>query len=254
MRPASLQPLVLCYHSVSDEWQHALAVTRRSFERQVTGVAKRFEPLTADQLLDGVRRGFHVTFDDAYRDILEVVPFLERLGVRATIFVATGFADGGRPLDIVELADEVAAYPQRLATMGWDELRELAERGCEIGSHTVSHPHLTQLTSREIEAELADSRGRLEAELNRPCRLLAYPFGEHEPRVHALAAQSGYAASYGLWTGTDPSNRHALPRIDFYRRDTLVRERLKTSFVKPYASRVLWRLRGSAAKAPGPTP
>ena len=29
--------------------------------------------------------------------------------------------------------------------MSWAELRTLADAGWEIGSHTVTHPHLTQL-------------------------------------------------------------------------------------------------------------
>jgi peptidoglycan/xylan/chitin deacetylase (PgdA/CDA1 family) len=241
-----LRPLVLCYHSVSDDWQHELAVTRRAFERQVRGVRRRFEPLTAGDLLDGVQHGFHVTFDDAYRDVLDVVPFLERLGVPATMFAATGYASDGRALDVPELAAEAAAHPERLATMGWEELRELAERGLEIGSHTVSHPHLPELTDGEIKGELGDSREQVETELGRPCRLLAYPFGQHDARVQEIARRTGYEAAWGLWAGTSAANRYALPRVDFYRGDSQARARLKTSFVKPYASRVLERVRGRA--------
>jgi peptidoglycan/xylan/chitin deacetylase (PgdA/CDA1 family) len=248
VRTTGFQPLVLCYHSVSDEWEHALAVTQRAFERQLRSLLRRgFRPLAAASLLDGPRRGLHVTFDDAYRTVLEALPTLRRLGVAATVFASSSFAEAGRPLDVPELAAEAAAHPHHLATMTWDELRGIAADGVEIGSHTVSHPHLPRLSDIELDRELGDSRARVEDELGRPCRLLAYPFGEHDERVQAAARRAGYEAAFALAEGSDRANRHALPRIDLYRRDSLLRATLKTSFVKPHGSALLARVRTRSA-------
>jgi len=203
-----------------------------------------FRPIPASALFDGLRRGLHVTFDDAFRDILDVIPLLERSGFHATVFAVTSSTDDDRPFDVPELAKEAADHPQRLVTMRWSELGELAGRGFEIGSHTVTHPHLTTLTDAELDRELGDSRVRIEDELKRPCGLLAYPYGEHNARVQAAARRCGYTAAFGLWAGTEPSNRYALPRIDLYRRDSLPRATLKTTFLKPHASAVLARVRG----------
>jgi peptidoglycan/xylan/chitin deacetylase (PgdA/CDA1 family) len=240
--------LVLCYHSVSDEWEHALAVTRRAFERQLRSLLRRgYRPLDAADLVAGPRRGLHVTFDDAYRTVLEVVPTLRRLRLPATVFASTAFADGGRPLDVPELAAEVAAHPRHLETMTWDQLRGLAADGVEIGSHTVSHAHLTSLSDEELDRELRDSRARVADELGRPCRLFAYPYGEHDGRVQAAVRRAGYEAAFALADGADGQNVHALPRIDLYRRDSLLRATLKTSFVKPHGSALLARLRMRSA-------
>jgi peptidoglycan/xylan/chitin deacetylase (PgdA/CDA1 family) len=143
----SFKTLVLCYHSVSEEWAHALAVTPRAFERQLVWLLRRgYRPVPSVDLFAGGRRRLYVTFDDAYRDIVNALPILERLSLPATVFASTAFAENGRPLDVPELADQAAAFPERLATMSWDELRGLAERGYEIGSHTVSHPHPVSYT------------------------------------------------------------------------------------------------------------
>jgi peptidoglycan/xylan/chitin deacetylase (PgdA/CDA1 family) len=240
--------LVLCYHSVSDEWEHALAVTWHAFERQLRSLLRRgFRPLPAGELLAGPRRGLHVTFDDAYRTILDALPTLRRLGLPTTVFASTAFADGGRPLDVPELAAEAAAHPGHLATMTWDELRGLAADGVEIGSHTVSHPHLPRLSEVELDRELRDSRARVEDELGRPCRLFAYPYGEHGERVQAAVRRAGYEAAFALGEGASPGNPYALPRVDLYRRDSLLRATLKTSFVKPHGSALLARLRTRSA-------
>jgi peptidoglycan/xylan/chitin deacetylase (PgdA/CDA1 family) len=242
--PGRFRPLVLCYHSVSATWDHALAVAPRSFERQLRSLVRRgYRPLAAEELLTGPRRGLHVTFDDAYRTILDAAPTLRALRLRATVFVSTGFADGGRPLDVPELAAEAAAHPHHLATMTWDELRGIAADGFEIGSHTVSHAHLTQLSDAELDRELRDSRTRVEDQLGRPCRLFAYPYGDHDERVQAGVRRAGYEAAFALAAGADRTNPYALPRIDLYRRDSLLRATLKTSFVKSHGSALLAWLR-----------
>jgi peptidoglycan/xylan/chitin deacetylase (PgdA/CDA1 family) len=175
----------------------------------------------------------HVTFDDAYRDILGVLPLLEQLRLPTTVFASTAYADDGRALDVPELAGDAGALPAALATMTWAELREIAERGVEIGSHTVSHPHLTQLADDELDRELRESRTRIEDELGRPTRLLAYPYGEHDARVHAAAQRAGYAAAFAQWPGSSVRNDYALPRVSFYRADSLRRAMFKTTKLGP---------------------
>ncbi len=227
----SLQPLlVLCYHSVSDDWEHALSVTPAAFREQVTSLARcGVAPVSAEALAAGERRGLHVTFDDAYKDVLGALPLLEELGLPATIFVSTSFADEGRPLAVPELAADSEAHPELLATMTWDELREVAARGVEIGGHTVSHPHLTRLTDAELDRELTDSKQRIEDEVGRPARLLAYTYGEHDDRVHEAVRRAGYAAAFAQWPGSSIRNPFALPRVSFYRGESLRRATLKTT-------------------------
>jgi peptidoglycan/xylan/chitin deacetylase (PgdA/CDA1 family) len=146
------------------------------------------------------------------------LPALERLAVPATVFACSGFADEGRPLRIPELAAHDDAYPGELATMTWDGLRDLAGRGIEIGAHTVSHPHLRETSDEQLERELTESKRRIEAELARPCPLLAYPFGEHDARVRAAAARAGFTAAFGLQPhGSTWRDPFQLPRVGIWR-------------------------------------
>jgi peptidoglycan/xylan/chitin deacetylase (PgdA/CDA1 family) len=226
--------LVLCYHSVSDAWDHALSVTPGAFREQIDSLARAgVPPVSAEALTAGARRGLHATFDDAYTDVLGALPVLERMGVPATIFVSTGFANEGRPLAVPELAAHAEAHPELLATMTWDQLREVAERGVEIGSHTVSHPHLTRLADDELDRELSESKERIEDELGRPVRLLAYPYGEHDARVHEAVRRAGYSAAFAQWPGSSMRNPFALPRVSFYRGESLRRVALKTTRLGP---------------------
>ena len=204
MTTGTRRSLVLCYHAVSPTWEHRLCIRPDLLVRQVRALSRFWQ--------------VHTTFDDAFRSAAIVFPALERLGVSVQIFVCTRYARAGAPLSIPELAGD---DPAQLATMSWDELREHADRGLRIGSHTVSHPHLTRVSDAELGRELDDSKGEIEAELGRPCRELAYPYGEQDERVRAAARRAGYERAYALrGRKGDP---YALPRVDLYRRHTVPR-------------------------------
>jgi peptidoglycan/xylan/chitin deacetylase (PgdA/CDA1 family) len=194
--------LVLCYHAVSPTWEHRLCIDPDLLLRQVRTLSRVWN--------------VHATFDDAFRSAASVFPALERLGVSVEIFVCTRYALVGAPLTIPELAGD---DPQQLATMNWDELRDHADRGVAIGSHAVSHPHLTTLSGDELRRELRVSKEEIEDRLGRLCPDLAYPYGEHDGRVRAEAKAAGYARAYAL--GGSRSDTYAAPRLDLYRRHNI---------------------------------
>lgn len=208
--------LILCYHAVSRTWPHALAVTQTDIQRQLELLLRRgLRGRDIDSVLAGDPQTLHVTFDDAYQSVNDVLPILERAGVGATVFACPDYADDGRPLDVAELSAEALRYPDELSTMGWAELTALAERGVEIGSHTLSHPHLRTLEDSALERELRASRLKIEAELQRPCRFLAYPYGEHDDRVRTAARAAGYEAAFALEDGGN--DLFAIQRVGVYR-------------------------------------
>jgi peptidoglycan/xylan/chitin deacetylase (PgdA/CDA1 family) len=225
--------LILCYHGVSDAWTHSLGVRPRALELQVRSLLRRgYRPVGASEAVTGRPRLLHVTFDDAYRNVDAGLQILDRLSVSATVFACPAYADDGRPLDVPEVADAAAAHPEHMATMTWDDLAAIAERGVEVGSHTLTHPHLPQLTDEDLRRELLESRRRMEDVLGRSCRYLAYPYGDDDERVHRAAERAGYEAAYSLRARANPFDRYAIPRVDLYRRDTLFRATLKTSLAR----------------------
>jgi peptidoglycan/xylan/chitin deacetylase (PgdA/CDA1 family) len=220
---------VLCYHGASATWQHVLSIPPTVIEGQVKALLRiGFRPAsTMTAVAQPRERLLCVTFDDAYRSVANVLPALDRLGVPATIFACSRFADAAAPLAVPELASQPET---ELLTMGWDELREHAARGVEIGSHTVSHPHLPLLGDEEIERQLRESREQIEAELGRRCRFLAYPYGEEDARCRAAARATGYEAAFALPRFGAPleDDPYALPRIGLFRGDGVSRAVLKS--------------------------
>jgi peptidoglycan/xylan/chitin deacetylase (PgdA/CDA1 family) len=80
--------------------------------------------------------------------------------------------------------------------LSWDELRTIAEDPLgTVGSHTVSHERLTELSEVAAYQEMKVDREKLQNQLGRPIEDIAYPFGSHTEcgaREFALAREIGY--------------------------------------------------------------
>lgn len=238
--------VVLCYHAVSEDWPSKLAVRPQQLRGHVTHLLGRgYRPATFSDTVAGAGM-FAVTFDDAFATVGSLaLAVLRDLGVPGTVFVPTAFPDSHGPLVWPGMEEWPGGrHAGELRCLGWDELAVLADLGWEIGSHTVTHPRLTQLDDEQLAAELSESKRTIETRLGRPCSAIAYPYGDEDERVVAAAARAGYVAAAAL-----PSRPHAdeplrWPRIGAYRRDGLLRLATKTS---PAVRRLRAAARAAAA-------
>jgi peptidoglycan/xylan/chitin deacetylase (PgdA/CDA1 family) len=234
--------LVLCYHALSPDWPADLSTTPERFERQLTRLKRRgYRGITFSEAVRGDHRGkaVAVTFDDAYRSVLQLgAPILAKLGMPATVFAPTAWIGREEPMTWPGIDEWLGGpHEQELVPMSWDELRELQGSGWEVGSHTVSHPHLTQIGDRELEVELRESRGACEDGLGGPCPAIAYPYGDVDERVVAATEAAGYSAAAALPARWHDERRLEWPRVGVYYGDDERRFAIK-------ASRVVRRIRG----------
>jgi peptidoglycan/xylan/chitin deacetylase (PgdA/CDA1 family) len=198
---------VLVYHGVGspDGDDMRLLITLERLESQIRFLQRRgYRFVTAEELIDREpeRGAVALTFDDGFRSWLtEVAPLLERLGVRGTFYVCPGLF-GGQHWD-------VGGEPGRLLTQ--DEAGALAERGMELGSHTLTHPDLREVDDAALLAELEQSKAAVERVTGRPCRTLAYPYGLCDEQVEQAAAEAGYELAFAWLPG--PWRRFAAPRL-----------------------------------------
>ena len=115
-----------------------------------------------------------LTFDDGGSSAPAIAAMLERRGWRGHFFVTTGCI--GRP-----------------GFVGEEELRELSERGHDVGSHAHTHPtYMGKLDRDEVRREWQLSRDRLGDVLGRAPETAAVPGGFVSPVVVAEAARAGY--------------------------------------------------------------
>jgi peptidoglycan/xylan/chitin deacetylase (PgdA/CDA1 family) len=144
-----------------------LAFLARSGKRGIsTGQA-----VAADNDLDDA---VAITFDDGCAsDLAVAAPKLAEHGWTATFYVTVDHVD-------------------RPGFLSRGDVRELADRGFEIGSHALTHRYLTGLDAAELDSELLDSRHWLEDVIGRDVRHFSCPGGRWSQQVAERAAESGY--------------------------------------------------------------
>lgn len=235
-RQPSGDVLVLCYHGVSERWPAALAVTPAQLEDQLRYLTGRgYRGATFSEAVSHSPRSHNVvavTFDDAYRSVFELArPILERYGVPGTVFVPTAQAGREQPMSWPGIDNWLGGpHESELIPMSWQQLRELADAGWELGSHTRTHPRLTTLDDELLATELGESRRELEQALGRPCATIAYPYGDEDPRVEAATAAAGYSEAAALPSPRlHPPAPYRWPRVGVYHDDDLKRFARKVS-------------------------
>lgn len=104
--------------------------------------------------------------------------------------------------------------------INWAQLKEMADNGMHIGSHTLSHNILSHLSADEQLKELSQSKQRLESVLKRNVSSVAYPVGGADSftlETQQLVHQAGYQLAFSFMSGvnTDLSigNRFQLKRF-----------------------------------------
>jgi peptidoglycan/xylan/chitin deacetylase (PgdA/CDA1 family) len=126
---------------------------------------------------------------------------------------------------LMRLASRYGISPSeqcRSEIMTWEELGELARDPlATIGSHTVSHPILSDIADDALRFELTESKREIEARLGRRCAHLAYPYGSAAAvgrREIAAAAAAGYTSAVTTRLASlresDRALLHQLPRIN----------------------------------------
>ena len=207
--PFSDSLLVLCYHAIEDQSDDPVlapyGVPPGQFAEQLDWLTRRgFTFVTPAQLAAFLRsdaplprRPVLVTFDDGYEGLLAIA------------------RDVLRPRDIPALAFAVTAM--KSATNEWDQaygsgrvsllapqqLRELADLGVEIGSHSRTHREMPLLAGPEQEQEASGSADDLVAQgLPRP-RFFAYPFGFADDGSKNAVRKAGYLAAFGCRADRD---------------------------------------------------
>ena len=87
--------------------------------------------------------------------------------------------------------------PMSLASelyLSWKELEDISREypSIEFGGHTVTQPILMNISLREVEWEVRESKQEIEKRLGKQCRLFSYPNGDYNDHIARIVEQCGY--------------------------------------------------------------
>lgn len=204
------QIIVFCYHSVAgDGWKYS--VDPLQFKRQIDYLTRLYQPVSLEELVlylkgekEIKRPSFVLTFDDGYRDILQIKDYLKNLGIKPAIFI----------LSDMNMVDRGELGTDKLL-MAKKEIMELIEDGWNIGCHGARHINYFNLDNELIRKEIIESKIKLEKDLGMDVNYFAYPKGRYTKEILKAIEDAGYFLGLSMDDGFINRNINPLliPRV-----------------------------------------
>lgn len=180
---------ILLYHHIGSSLQGDTVyyVSPEAFDRQMNLLYQwGYKTISVDLLSRAINEGAQLppkpvilTFDDGSETTYTAaLPILQRYGFTGVAYIVLNYVGVPRYMTV-------------------EQIRGLYAAGWEIGSHGLSHIDLTA-SPRKQEAEVSESRKRLEKLLGVPVTSFAYPFGVYDDDSLHYVHLSGYLAAMGL--------------------------------------------------------
>ncbi len=190
---------ILLYHGLRSDPSERLAhwtTAPDEFERQMDVLIEgNVRCLTITQYVAELRTGVFdistgdrrvalVTFDDGWADFADyAAPIMTERNIPSTLYVTTGFVEGGTTEKIV-LPDE--------PMLSWKQIPDLLDAGVEIGAHSHTHPQMDTLLPGRAWDELTRSKAMLEDAIGQDVRSFAYPHGYNSAHLRYQTKLAGY--------------------------------------------------------------
>ena len=161
----------------------------------------------------GARGLVGLTFDDGHENFLQAaVPILENFGFSATVFVVAGLLG----------EENVWDQKPRMKLLEASDIREVSERGMEVGSHSMMHVKLSSVSPKTLEHEVRDSYQTLSEVLGNSVDGFCYPYGALDGDVVRAVRRAGYDYACAYKARVERS-AYDVPRIYIGERDGALR-------------------------------
>lgn len=240
---------ILMYHRVEpndDPKQYdQLNVPPEQFDKQMALLAKHYNVITLEQAINLLKSGVDdaegkpkivITFDDGYLDnITHALTILENHQLPAIIFITTQFAEQ----QLTHPKYKERKEPQHLT---WKQVNRLSNHPLiSIGSHTNTHPFLSEIEDEQSKTEIVDSKKLIEDHIQKPIQFFCYPSGNYAAREINFLEQSTYRAAVTVKPGSNSIDTpiYELRRTEVTAKDTPIELRKKLAGAYDFLHRFL---------------
>ncbi len=130
-----------------------------------------------------------VTFDDGFAVQQDVMPILQKYGIKTTLYLIEGgdlshYCIGLKRIDGEQCGD---------AYLKPDNVKQMLQSGLiEVGAHTVDHPNLASMTPSDQMFQIFTSKSYLEQTFGNPVTTFAYPYGTYNSTSVELVGKAGF--------------------------------------------------------------
>ena len=108
--------------------------------------------------------------------------------------------------ELISQSNAYNEYTKARRSMSWDEVKTMSNNGMEFGSHSVTHPKLTNLNSKDACYEILYSKETIEKKLDCDCLVYSYQIGgkdSYNDFIENLIEKSNYKFACTYQNGTN---------------------------------------------------
>ncbi len=168
-----------------------------------------------------------ITFDDGFENVFRnALPVLQDFGFTATNYFVANQIGGFNLWD-----QKIGVKPANCMSVA--EMREWAQLGHEVGSHTLDHIFLPDASEKDAIAQIQQSRTKIEDLLGSEVTSFAYPYGGENAATRKIVEAAGYknATTTEKRRARSTDDPFGIPRLTIRRNDILL-QFLRNTFTR----------------------
>ena len=167
--------VIFMYHKFGNSKYPSTNIKLDQFEKHLLEFSlSKYNVKSLDHIIDTIindgnlpKNTIGISIDDADKSFLTTAwPRFKEKGFPVTLFVSAS-----------------TIFKNNKNYLNWDEIRQLHSEGVTIGSHSDTHPHLTDLNIKDLINEIENSNKIFLKELGKIPNLFAYPYGETNEKI-----------------------------------------------------------------------
>ena len=173
---------VIFYHDIHDDRQYTnMSTPVKLFEQHIKIIRENGYEIVSD--ITHPIGQIEICFDDGFLGLYDNIELIKRLNIPMHLFVVSSFLGKEKYMNQKQLL----------------ELNDLEH--IKISSHTHTHKLLSQISEKEVENELKESKEVLEDITSKKVDSICYPEGKFNSRVIEIATALGYNKQYSSIPG-----------------------------------------------------
>lgn len=180
---------------------HVFEDEEDSFCSLLRNLSNEYRFISYSEAVDKILRGnidgsyLAISFDDGLKSCLRAAQIMNEFGIKACFFLCPSMI-GEKDYQRIKAFCSRRLHMPPIEFLSWDDVEALLKRRHEIGSHTMTHLDLAQLTRTQLETEIAGSFEILARRIG-GVKHFSWPYGRFSnfsPTAASIVFETGYVS------------------------------------------------------------